>query len=239
MNGVFGDGTLRGVVSTSALELGIDISSLRVGLNLGVPPTRKAYRQRLGRIGRRGTGVFVVIASPNAFQMYGTSFREYHKMSVEPSYLYLGNRFMQFAHARCLAVELESLGAPSKTPTRVAWPDGFRDIHKMARPGGNRPQEFDGIADLGGDTPHHGYPLRNVVEARFQITMRRIEDEKIGEMNQTQALRECYPGATYFHMLRAYKVIAWWTKGFNPSIRGDTHCALSFDAAKNHNLGQC
>ena len=81
------NGTLRGVVSTSALELGIDIPSLRIGLNLGVPPTRKAYRQRLGRVGRRGPGVFVVIAPQNAFQMYGTSFREYHDMSVEPSYL--------------------------------------------------------------------------------------------------------------------------------------------------------
>lgn len=48
------NGTLRGVVSTSALELGIDIPSLWVGLNLGVPPTRKVYRQRLGRVGRRG-----------------------------------------------------------------------------------------------------------------------------------------------------------------------------------------
>lgn len=211
-------GALRGVVSTSALELGIDIPSLRVGLNLGVPPTRKAYRQRLGRVGRKGPGVFVVIATHNAFQMYGTSFREYHDMSVEPSYLYLDNRFMQFAHARCLAVELESLGAPSKTPPRVVWPDGFRDIHKMARPGGNRSKEFDGIADLGGDTPHHGYPLRNVGEARFQITMR-YTDKKIGEMNQTQALRECYPGATYFHLLRAYKVIAWHTNVFDSSIR--------------------
>ena len=213
------DGTLRGVVSTSALELGIDIPSLRVGLNLGVPTTRKAYRQRLGRVGRHGPGVFVVIAPSNAFEMYGTSFREYHDMSVEPSYLYLDNRFMQFAHARCLAVELESLGAPSTTPPRVfACPTRFRDVHKMARPGGNRPPEFDDVAKIGGDTPHHGYPLRNVGEASFQITMCRTS-EKIGEVSHTQALRECYPGATYFHLLRAYKVAAWWTSGFNPSIR--------------------
>ena len=215
------DGTLRGVVSTSALELGIDIPSLRVGLNLGVPPTRKAYRQRLGRVGRRGPGIFVVIAPSNAFEMYGTSFREYHDMSVESSYLYLDNRFMQFAHARCLAVELESLDAPSTTPPRVAWPARFRDIHKMARPGGNRSPEFDGIADLGGDTPHHGYPLRNVGEARFQITKHQTGpiEGKIGEVNQTQALRECYPGATYFHLLRAYRVVAWSTNVFDSSIR--------------------
>ena len=101
-------GHLRGIVSTSALELGIDIPHLRVGFTLGVPSTRKAYRQRLGRVGRNGPAAFVVIAPENAFTGYGTSFREYHDMSVEPSYLYLDNRFMQFAHGRCLAEELES-----------------------------------------------------------------------------------------------------------------------------------
>ena len=110
-------GNRRGVVSTSALELGIDIPHLRVGFNVGIPATRKAYRQRLGRVGRNGPGAFVIIAPPNAFTRYGTSFREYHEMSVEPSYLYLDNRFMQFAHGRCLAEERDSLAAPSSSPS--------------------------------------------------------------------------------------------------------------------------
>ena len=162
-------GSLRGIVSTSALELGIDIPHLRVGLNIGVPGTRKAYRQRLGRVGRNGPGVFVVIAPHHAFSGYGTTFREYHDMSVEPSYLYVDNRFMQFAHGRCLAVELESLGGSQNTPGDVVWPNGFADMHAGARPGGNRPPEYDAIAALGGDTPHYGYPLRNVGEVTFQI----------------------------------------------------------------------
>ena len=65
-------GSLRGIVSTSALELGIDIPHLRIGFNIGVPGTRKAYRQRLGRVGRGGPGVFVVIAPQHAFDGYGT-----------------------------------------------------------------------------------------------------------------------------------------------------------------------
>ena len=58
-------GDLRGVVSTSALELGIDIPSLRVGFNVGVPATRKAYRQRLGRVGRgqNRPGAFVMVCT--------------------------------------------------------------------------------------------------------------------------------------------------------------------------------
>lgn len=211
-------GSLRGVVSTSALELGIDIPYLRVGFNVGVPGTRKAYRQRLGRVGRNGPGAFVVVAPSNEFSRYGTTLREYHGMSVEPSYLYLDNRFMQFAHGRCLAVELESLGAPSKTPTQVAWPRGFSDMHAAARPGGNRPTEYDAIAALGGDTPHYGYPLRNVGEVNFQIKLHTNTDS-FGEMSQLQALRECYPGATYLHLAYAYEVAAWHMSSFEPFIR--------------------
>ena len=211
-------GQLKGVISTSALELGIDIPHLCVGLNVGVPGTRKAYRQRIGRVGRNGPGAFLIIASSLAFHGYGTSFRKYHEMSVEPSYLYLDNRFMQFAHGRCLAVEQESLSAPSRTPTKISWPKGFADIHTAARPGGHRPPEFDAIAALGGDTPHHGYPLRNVGEVDFKIK-RHTNGDSFGDVNQLQALRECYPGGTYLHMANAYKVAAWHTSTFPPFIR--------------------
>ena len=212
------DGILRGVVSTSALELGIDFPHLRVGFNAGMPPTRKAYRQRLGRVGRNGPGAFVVIGPPDAFRRYGTSFREYHDMSVEPSYLYLDNRFMQFAHGRCLADEREALAAPASLPTHVRWPSGFGDVYKAARPGGNRAQEFDAIAEIGGDTPHYGYPLRNVGEMNFLIKFHENSDS-LGEINQSQALRECYPGATYFHRMRPYEVAAWHVSTFSPFIR--------------------
>ena len=211
-------GSLRGVVSTSALELGIDIPHLRVGFNIGVPESRKAYRQRLGRVGRTAPGAFVIVGAKDSFARYGTSFREYHDMSVEPSYLYLDNRFMQFAHGRCLADELESIGAPPRTPTRITWSSGFGDMHIAARPGGSRPPEFDAIAALGGDSPQYGYPLRNVGETNFQIKMHANADA-IGEVSQQQALRECYPGATYLHLTRSYEVTAWHASSFESFIR--------------------
>lgn len=232
------DGTLRGVVSTSALELGIDFPSLRVGLNLGVPPTRKAYRQRLGRVGRRGPGVFVVIAPHNAFEMYGTSFHEYHKMSVEPSYLYLDNRFMQFAHARCLAVELESLGAPSKTPTRVAWPDGFRDIHKMARPGGDTPKEF----------ARHCHAWRRHAASRLSIAQRwRSEVPNHNAPDRRENWRnEPNTGPPrvlsrrhLFSPVAGIQSDRLVDKRLRLVYSRDTHFALSFNPTKNHNLGQC
>ena len=212
-------GTIKGVVSTSALELGIDFPSLAVGFNGGMPTTRKAYRQRLGRVGRNGPGAFVVIGSPNEFRQYGTTLKEYHDMSVEPSYLYLDNRFMQFAHGRCLADEREALAAPSRLPGGVGWPSGFAETYEAARPEGNRPREYDAIAQLGGDSPHYGYPLRNVGERNFQIKLYQNSDP-LGESNESQALRESYPGATYFHNMRPYYVAAWHVKTFEqPFVR--------------------
>jgi len=211
-------GTLRGVVSTSALELGIDLPTLSVGLNIGVPATRKSYRQRLGRIGRSSEGAFLIIAPQNAFKAYGTSFREYHDMSVEPSYLYLDNRFMQFAHCRCLADELEAIGDSASLPSHANWPEGFKEVFAAAKPGGNRPPEFDAIAQLGGDSPQRSYPLRNVGELNFKIA-RGENSDAFGEANESQALRECYPGATYLHMGKPFEIVSWHTRTFQPYIK--------------------
>lgn len=213
-------GSLRGVVSTSALELGIDIPHLVIGMNVSVPPTRKSYRQRLGRIGRGSKGVFIIIAEQNAFSKYGTTFQQYHDLSVEPSYLYLDNRFMQFAHAKCLIDELDSIGANEKStvPTRISWPDGFDEIFQTVLPGSNRPREFDAIAQLGGDIPQRGYPMRNIGEFNFKIGFG--ENAKtMGDASLPQALRKCYPGATYWHLAKPYKVLRWYTNSFQQLIK--------------------
>jgi len=213
------EGSLRGIVSTSALELGIDLPHLRVGLNVGVPSTRKAYRQRLGRVGRNGPGAFVVVGPPNAFTRYGTSFREYHDMSVEPSYLYLDNRFMQFVHGLCLSKERDALRAPSGLPGRVRWPAGFDQVYDATRPGGLRPREFDELYRRGNDDPHATFPLRNLGERDFEIKLNQ-DAPRLGNASESQALRECYPGATYLHHSRAYEVRSWNTmSGYRPFVR--------------------
>ena len=230
-------GELRGIVSTSALELGINLPHLRVGFNVGVPLTRKAYRQRLGRVGRTGPGAFVIIGPPDAFSRYGTTLQEYHERSVEPSYLYLDNRFMQFAHGRCLADEREALAAPAGLPTHARWPSGFEANYIAARPGGNRPPEFDAIAELAGDSPQRGYPLRNVGELNFKIKLHENSDS-LGEVSQSQALRECYPGATYLHMAQPFEVAAWYASNLEPFIRNKAGSARPCYAPNDNNMDQ-
>lgn len=212
-------GTLEGVVSTSALELGIDIADMSTGLNLSVPQSRKSFRQRVGRIGRSKPGAFIVLGEPGAFRRFGETLQSYYDRSVEPSYLYLGNRFIQYAHARCLLDEIEVLGGDkSRLSQGPHWPDGFEEILRYASPSGGRPREFDLIHTLGSDNPHFNYPLRNVGEASLAIKQQNHSD-RLGSIAMNQAIREAYPGATYFHLGHAYKVAEWQTRGLDRAIR--------------------
>ena len=207
-------GTLQGVVSTSALELGIDIAKLYVGVNVGIPHSRKSLLQRIGRVGRAAPGVFLLLAPSDALTQYGHTLREYYAGAVEPSHLYLGNRFIQFAHARCLFDELEALGVRTdRVPGGVVWPEDFERVYRQSR--GGFPEEYDHVAQLGGDSPHFNFPLRQVGESRVEISTGSGDFvAPVGDMTHSQALREAYPGATYYHRGQTYRAIRWET-GFD------------------------
>lgn len=208
-------GQLRGVVTTSALELGINIPYFTVGFNIGIPQSRKALRQRVGRVGRSAAGAFGIIAEAGAFSRFGSSLQEYWTGSIEPSFLYLDNRFIQYANARCLVDELDALGRKPKPLPEADWPSGFPGAYNFAEPGAGRPAQFDAIHTIGSDNPHQNYPLRDVGETRFVL---KLNDATFGEISLQQAIREAYPGAIYRHM-NAYRVIEWRTTVFDRMIR--------------------
>lgn len=221
------EGSLRGVVSTSGLELGIDIPHFEIGLNIGVPSSRKSFLQRLGRVGRQRPGSFGVFADPSSFRKFGTTLAEYFETSVEPSYLYLQNRFMQYAHARCLAEELDMLGKSGKKaiPSVASWPDGFAEVFDFSYAGSPaaRPRVFDQIAKIGSDQPHFNYPLRDVPEENFSVINRQSgfhgNSDRVGELNLKQAIREAFPGAIYFHTAKGWHVHDWRNTAMERTIR--------------------
>lgn len=212
------DGRLRGVATTSALELGIDIPQFVVGLNLGVPQTRRALRQRVGRIGRSQPGLFVLIAPGNEFSRLGGSFREYLESDVEPSHLYLENRFIQFQAASCLLRECGADDEAPKLPDCVEWPSGFPESFSAAAFPASRPRDLDQVAALGGDSPHHSYPLRAMCDIEYALRSISDPHETIGTIEREKALREASPGATYRHLGRCYRVLEWRSTTYDRSI---------------------
>jgi DEAD/DEAH box helicase domain-containing protein len=64
------DGSTLAVVSTSALELGIDIPDLSLAVLLGYPGQIASFRQRIGRVGRAGEGLAVLIVGDDPLQQF-------------------------------------------------------------------------------------------------------------------------------------------------------------------------
>lgn len=64
------DGSTLAVISTSALELGIDIPDLSLAILVGYPGQISSFRQRIGRVGRFGEGLAVLIVGDDPLQQW-------------------------------------------------------------------------------------------------------------------------------------------------------------------------
>lgn len=58
------------VIATNALEVGIDIGDLSVAILSGYPGSKAAFSQQIGRVGRKGEGVAVMIFEDEPLQQY-------------------------------------------------------------------------------------------------------------------------------------------------------------------------
>ncbi|MGZ6339707.1 MAG: DEAD/DEAH box helicase, partial [Candidatus Limnocylindrales bacterium] len=102
------DGEVLGVVSTNALELGVDIGRLDVSILAGYPGSIAATWQQIGRAGRRtGTSVAVVIASGSPVDQYVIHHPEFLlASSPEEARLDPDNLHVLLAHLRAATFEL-------------------------------------------------------------------------------------------------------------------------------------
>ena len=114
------DGSVLGVVSTNALELGIDIGSLDAAVLLGYPGSVASTWQQAGRAGRRrGTSVAVLVANSTPLNQFIARHPEYFFDSpVEQARINPDNLHILVSHIKCAAFELpftagERFGAES------------------------------------------------------------------------------------------------------------------------------
>lgn len=101
-------GNFKGVISTSALEIGIDIDGLNIAIIADMPYDKNSYMQRVGRVGRYGcekSYVIVVKTSSFASQLlFDEQKYNYDIDKVLPNYepaLYLEDKTVQNIHALC------------------------------------------------------------------------------------------------------------------------------------------
>ena len=110
-------GDITGVVSTNALELGIDIGSLQCAVLVGYPGTIASTWQQLGRAGRRSGSVGVFVASSSPLDQFIVRHPEYFlETDPEEGLIDPDNLLLLAAHLQAGLFELpfidgEKLGA--------------------------------------------------------------------------------------------------------------------------------
>lgn len=188
-------GALYGVVSTSALELGVDIGSLDICILVGYPGSIMSTWQRSGRVGRRQRDSLVIlVAQEDALDQYFMrNPNDFFARDVESAVLNPANEIIMKRHMLCAAAESPLLQSESLL--------GNENVLKAAN-------EMTESADLflsadgsmwctGRKYPHREVTLRGAGKSFAIRTLR--DNELLGEIDGSRCLKECHPGAIYLH----------------------------------------
>ena len=193
-------GDLLGVVSTSALELGIDIGGLDVCVLVGYPGSIVNTWQRAGRVGRSGReSLVLLIAGRDALdQFFMAHPRHLFQRRVENAVADPSNRYILQDHLACAARELP-LGADE--PEYAI--DGYREALDELTAAGTLLRSADGDAWFAARRqPHRLVSMRSIGESWNIVHGRRT----IGSVSGGQLYSECYEGAIYLHRGRQYLI---------------------------------
>ncbi len=185
-------GSVRGVVSTNALELGIDIGQLDVAVLSSYPGTIASTWQQAGRAGRRaGTAAAILVASSDPVNQFVIQHPEYFfEGTPEQGLVDPDNLALLVDHIKCAAFEL---------PFRKGETFGGEDLEEMLGL-----LEAEGLLYRSGDRwywttdsyPANSVSLRSVSSDNF-IVHDRASGRIIGEVDFVSAHSELHEKAIY------------------------------------------
>jgi DEAD/DEAH box helicase domain-containing protein len=194
-------GRLLGVVSTSALELGIDIGGLDLCILCGYPGSVMSAWQRGGRVGRamRESAVVLVAGEDALDQYFMRHPADFFDRPPESAVINPENPVIAARHLECAAAELP-LGAGEPA---FAAPALRREIEKLeAR--GLLLRDKDGQRLFAArKRPHRDVNLRG---SGGQFAIETASGGVIGQIDEMRAYRETHPGAVYIHRGVSYLV---------------------------------
>jgi DEAD/DEAH box helicase domain-containing protein len=195
-------GDLLAVVSTSALELGVDVGGLDVCVLVGYPGSRTSTWQRIGRVGRVGRDAVVVwIALPDALDQYLVAHPDlFFDGAFERAVLDPWNPVVASAHLVCAAAErpLEGEEIDSAGPEARAIVDSLaRDGRLASDAEGRRWHAFARRPQREVSPRFAGSPFS--IHARGSA-------RPLGTIDAMRVHHECHPGAIYLHAGEMFRV---------------------------------
>ena len=196
-------GQVDGIVSTSALELGVDIGALDVTILNGYPGSVAAAWQRFGRAGRRQqASLGILVASSEPLDQYLVRHPEYFRdASPEHARIAQDQPLILLDHIRCAAFELpfragDAFGGQLVEP----WLEVLAEEGVLHREG----ERFEWIAD---SYPANAVSLRSVAEGNFVVVNRTGGRQTIiAEVDFSAAPLTLYEGAIHMVQSVPYQV---------------------------------
>jgi DEAD/DEAH box helicase domain-containing protein len=202
------EGAIQGVVSTNALELGIDIGGLDASVVAGFPGSFNSFWQQSGRAGRRGgmsVSVFVASASPlDQFIMNNPEW--FFRTGAEEGRLDPDNPYIFTDHVKCACFELPFQDGQMETGTEPfgrAAADALAYLEEagILRHAGGRWHWADR------SFPAEGISLRSAAADNVVIVdVTEGRNQVIGEMDRPSAKELIFENAVYIHRGRQYLV---------------------------------
>ncbi len=198
-------GAIDAVVSTNALELGIDIGALEACVLCGYPGTISSTWQQAGRAGRRkGTSVMVMVASSAAIDQYIVTHPHYFfSQSPEHALLNPDNLYVLLSHFKCAAYELpfednETFGNVASTQELL---DYLSEENILRHVEGR----YHWMAE---DFPASEISLRSAANENFLIVdiTNPAHHRVIGEMDRYTVPMLLHENAIYMHEAQQYQV---------------------------------
>jgi DEAD/DEAH box helicase domain-containing protein len=190
------DGSVKGVVSTNALELGIDIGSLEACVITGYPGSIASVWQQAGRAGRRhGKAVTVMVASSAPLDQYIVQHPEYFfEGSPEHAWVHPENLIILVDHLKCAAYELpfnadEQFGVAT-TQEILDYLVEERVVNRAAD---------DRYYWMNDSLPSHNISLRSAAQENVVIIDITEQNRVIGETDRFSALTTLHEKAIYIH----------------------------------------
>ena len=200
-------GELRAIVTTDALELGIDIGRLDAAIVVTFPGTVASLRQMWGRAGRRGRGLAVYLAGEDALdQFFCRHPEEFLDRPVESAILDHESPLIYRRHLLCAAHE----GPLSRADAEFLGPRWEAAAEQLESAGELRRR----AATVGAETfvlrRPGGYPaadvsLRSASPESFAI-VDVSSGELLGSTESARAHSTVHEGAVYMHLGRSYEV---------------------------------
>jgi len=200
-------GDVRGVWSTNALELGVDIGGLDAVLLDGYPGTRMAAFQQAGRAGR-GTdpSLVALVAGEDQLDQYLlTHPADFFDRDPEEAISNPENEHLLPDHVLAAARETwlrpeDDAHFGDRFPETVAESTERGELDRRTTDAGVR-WIYDGDG-----SPQHEMSLRTISDQEVRLRDRR-DGEVIATLALDDALRDAHPGAIYHHQGQDYEVV--------------------------------